>query len=93
MWREDTDLQKCKQGFVISSSFPENCESGIHEKVFDEIPINDLKANTGLDTLLAFIDDKLKNDDIDDSWEKFNNFEEYRFQTLNRNLRKLIRRI
>ena len=33
---------------MISLSFPENCKSGIHEKVFDDIPINDLKANTGL---------------------------------------------
>ena len=77
-WREITDLKKGKQGIAIALSLPEDDESGIREKVFDELAISDLKADTGLDTLLTFLDNKLQKDDLADSWDKFNDFEEYK---------------
>lgn len=77
-WREITDLAKSKQGIAIALSLPEDSEQGIREKVFDELSIDDLKTDTGLDTLLAFLDTKLKKDDLADMWDKFDDFEEYR---------------
>ena len=76
-WREITDLDKKKQGIAIALTLPEDDESGIREKVFDELSIADLKAEDGLDKLLTFMDKKLKKDDLADSWEKFSSFEEY----------------
>jgi len=76
-WREITDLEKKKQGIAIALTLPEDDESGIREKVFDELSIADLKADDGLDKLLTFMDKKLKKDDLADSWEKFSSFEEY----------------
>lgn len=73
-WREITDLAKSKQGIAIALSLPEDSEQGIREKVFDELSIDDLKTDTGLDTLLAFLDTKLKKDDLADMWDKFDDF-------------------
>ena len=77
-WREITDLEKEKQGIAIALTLPEEDETGIREKVFDELTIADLKKENGLDLLLQFMDKKLKKDDLADSWEKFNDFEEYK---------------
>ena len=77
-WREITDLEKEKQGIAIALTLPEEDETGIREKVFDELTIAKLKAENGLDLLLQFMDRKLKKDDLADSWEKFNDFEEYK---------------
>ena len=49
--------------------FPEDSETGIHGKVFEK--------DDGLDTLTKFMDTNLKQDDLADSWEKFDDFEEY----------------
>ena len=77
-WREITTLEKSKQGIAIALSFPEDDEHGIREKVFDELTIADLKTDTGLDTLITFLDAKLLKDDIADSWDKFSDFEDIR---------------
>ena len=71
--REITDLEKEKQGIAIALTLPEDDESGIREKVFDELSLNDLKTENGLDRLLQFMDSKLKKEDLADSWEKCNN--------------------
>ena len=75
-WREIIELEKTKQGIVIALTPPEDDESGIREKVFDELSI-DLKAEDRLNTLLEFMNRKLKKDDLANSWDKFNSFEEY----------------
>jgi len=76
-WREITDLDKEKQSIAIALSFPEDGANGIREKVFDELSIDQLKHENGLDILIEFLDDKLKTDDLADSWEKFDDFESF----------------
>lgn len=77
-WREITDLEKKKQGIAIALTLPEDDETGIRDKVFDELKLEDLKKDNGFETLLAFLDGKLLKDDLSDSWEKFNNFESFK---------------
>ena len=43
-WGELTDLPKSKQGIVVALSLPENHETHIRERVFDQIPLKDLKT-------------------------------------------------
>ena len=81
-WREVTELRKEKQGVAIALSLPENDKNQIREKVFEQISIEDLKKEDGLDTLIAFLDAHLKKDDLADGLEKFEEFED--FQRLNR---------
>ena len=76
-WHGVTDLDQSKQGIAIALSFPEQDEHKLREQVFSELSINDLKTEDGFDILLAFLDRKLQKDDISDSWEKFNDFDEY----------------
>ena len=67
-WREVTELRKEKQGIAIALSLPENDNTQIREKVFDQIPIDDLKEDDGLNTLIAFLDDHLKKDELLTVW-------------------------
>ena len=55
-WREITDLAKNKQGIAVALSLPEDDEHQIKDKVFDQISIDDLKGNFGLNILIAFLD-------------------------------------
>ena len=66
-WKEITDLSKDKQGIAIALSLPEDDESQIREKVFDHIPVDDLKSDDGLTVLLNFLDQHLAKDDLTDS--------------------------
>lgn len=76
-WSSVTDLAKDKRGVVVALSLPENDESGIRERVFDEVDIAELQTNDGLSKLIAFMDKVLGKDDLADSLEKYEDFEEY----------------
>ena len=72
-----TDLDKNKQGIAIALPFPGQDGHKLCEKVFSDLSIDDLKTENGFNKLLDFLDRKLQKDDISDSWEKFNYFNEY----------------
>ena len=55
-----TDLRKDKQGVAIALSLPEDDKTQIREKVFEQISLDGLKKEDGLDTLIAFLDSHLK---------------------------------
>ena len=69
-----TDLRKDKQGVAIALSLQEDDKTQIREKVFEQISLDDLKKEDGLDTLITFLDSHLKKDDLADSLEKFEDF-------------------
>ena len=77
-WQVVTDIPKEKQGIAVALTLPEGDPSRIREKVFDECSLTTLKTETGLDTLIAYLDKKLGKDDLEDSWEKFERFEDYK---------------
>ena len=82
-WREITDLAKNKQGIAVVLSLLEDDEHQIKDKVFDQISIDDLKDNLGLDILIAFLDKHLANDDLTDSLKKIGEFRRNDGQTIN----------
>ena len=77
-WKEITDLRQDKQGIAIALSLPDEDESKIREKVFDQIPLDDLKSDDGFTVLLNFLDKHLAKDDLSDSLEKFEDFEDFK---------------
>ena len=77
-WKEITDLRQDKQGIAIALSLPEEDETKIREKVFDQIPLDDLKSDDGFTVLLNFLDKLLAKDDLSDSLEKFEDFEDFK---------------
>ena len=56
-----TDVLKKKQAIAIALSLPADGEeaTGIREKAFDELDLEELEKNTGLDTLINFFDKHL----------------------------------
>ncbi|VDI76728.1 Hypothetical predicted protein [Mytilus galloprovincialis] len=70
-WSEITDLDKKKRGIAVALTLPEDDESKIREKVFDQIDLEDLKKDTGFTTLVEILDKHLAKDDLADSLEKF----------------------
>ena len=76
-WREVTDLSKEKQVVAIALSLPEEDKNKIQEKVFNQIGLDQLKRDDGLDILIQFLDSILLKDELSDSFEKFQEFEEF----------------
>ena len=77
-WREITDLSKEKQGIAVALTLPENDETQIREKVFDQLRLDELKNYDGLNVLINFLDQHLAKDDLTDSLEKFEDFEDFK---------------
>ena len=75
-WSEITELAKEKKGIAVALTLPEEDETKIREKVFEQIKIEDLKKETGFKTLLEFLDKHLAKDDLADNLEKFEEFED-----------------
>lgn len=76
-WNEITEIDKKKRGIAIALTLPENDESQIREKVFDQLQLDDLKKDDGLETLIKFLDKHLAKDDLADSLDKFEDFEDF----------------
>ena len=74
-WTEITDLGKEKQAIAIALSLPEEDETKIREKVFDQLQLEDLKGVNGMSILLNFLDKHLSKDDLTDSLDKFEDFD------------------
>ena len=65
-WTYVTNLAKKKQGLAVALSLPEDDKSQIRDKVFNEINLEDLKKDDGIETLIAFFD-KLLTSKLEDS--------------------------
>ena len=76
-WNEITDITKKRRGIAIALSLPEEGANGIREKVFDELDLEVLNAENGLEKLIEFFDKTLGKDDLVDILEKFEEFEDY----------------
>ena len=76
-WRDVTDLPTEKQGIVIALTLPDDDKNKIQEKVFNQIGRENLKQENGLDTLINFLDSQLMKDELSDSLEKFEQFEDF----------------
>ena len=76
-WKEITDLPMNKQGIAVALSLPVDDELQIKDKVFDQIPLDDLKTDFRLNILIAFLDKHLAKDDLADSVEKIDDFDDF----------------
>ena len=76
-WKEITDLDARKQAIAVALSLPEEDDTQIRDKVFDQLPLEDLKKENGFSVLVTFLDEHLGKDDLSDSIEKFYDFENY----------------
>ena len=77
-WNEITDLSNNKQGIAVALSLPVDDEHQIKDKLFDRIPLDEIKTDFGLNILIAFLDKHLAKDDLADSVEKIDDFDDFR---------------
>ena len=76
LWESITDVAAEKRCGTVAFSLPEDHESRIRQKVFNEITLADMKKTDGLKILTTFMDKVLKKDDITDRWLKYDDFDE-----------------
>ena len=74
-WHEVTDFSKDKQYDVIVLFLLKDEKNEIHENVFSHIGLEDLKD--GLNILIDFVISQLIKDELSDSMEKFEEFEDF----------------
>lgn len=75
-WSRVTNVTKADQGVHVALALPTKHSSNIREKVFDQYDeLQSLQTETGLTALLEFITKHLGKDNISDSWQKFETFD------------------
>ncbi|XP_057302644.1 uncharacterized protein LOC130636814 [Hydractinia symbiolongicarpus] len=77
-WTLLIDLEKQKQGIAVALSLPKEDSTQVRDKVFSEISIADLNKEDGIDTLIAFMDNLFKKDELTDMYKHYTNFDRYK---------------
>ena len=88
-WSVITDLGKEKQAIAVALNLPNTEKNGIKERVFDELELNDLKRENGMDILFKFLDKHLLEDELVNSLKRFEEFEIFTRQN-NENIREYV---
>ena len=73
-WCIVKDLNKAKQGLAVALSMPENDASGVRDKVFNEIKLQDLNKDTGVELLIKCFDSLFKRDELSEVYERYTKF-------------------
>ena len=77
-WTVITDISREKQAIAVALFLPEDHESRIKEKVFQHFQPEELQKESGISTLLDFLDKHLQKDELADTLEKFEDFENFK---------------
>ena len=77
VWKELTDLTGNKQGIATTLSLPEHDSSGIRDKVFSDVAIDNLKGADGIDKSITYMDKIFKKDELSDIYETFCDFDRF----------------
>lgn len=77
-WEALTDLDKNKRGIAIALSLPEEGQSSIRDKVFSDLTLDALKADDGVNQLIAFMDKIFKKDELSEAYEAYTEFDRFR---------------
>ena len=88
-WREVTEVCRSKQGIVIALTLPNEVPFKVKENVLNNLSLDELKRENGLDTLIQYLDVYLEKDDLSDRFEKYEDFENFQ-RTNGQNIREFI---
>ena len=78
LWAAATTIDKDKQGITIALSLPDDDKLHLRSTVLDKIDKKKLKSADGLETLTAVLKELLGEDQIEDGWNKYDEFENYK---------------
>ena len=76
-WTFVTEMSKEKQALAVAMNLPEDDKWKIKEKVFGELELDVLNSENGMSVLFEFLDEYLLEDEMMDSWNKFEDFEKF----------------
>ena len=76
-WCIVTELDKKKQGVATALLLPENDPSGARDKVFNELKLETINADNGVDTLITYFDGLFKKDKLSEVYERYIHFDRY----------------
>ena len=76
-WTVVTDLSREKQAVAVALSLPEDDKNNIKEKVFGGLKLDDLNSENGMSLLFQLLDKHLLEDELMDSLNKFEDFENF----------------
>ena len=76
-WTVVTELSKEKQAVAVALNLPEDDKRKIKEKVFGELELDVLNSENGMGVLFEFLDKYLLEDELMNSWNKFEDFEKF----------------
>ena len=74
-WSKTTTVEKKKQGLAVALSLPEDDISNIRDKVFNEVSLESLEVDDGVDVLLKYLDKQFARDDLTVIYEKYTEFD------------------
>ena len=70
-------MSKEKQALAVALDLPEVDRWKIKEKIFGEVILDVLNSENGMSVLCKFLDKYLLEDELMDSWNKFEDFETF----------------
>ena len=76
-WTFVTEMSKEKQALAVALNLPEDDKWKIKEKVFGQLELDVLNSENGMCVLFEFLDEYLLEDELMDSWNKFEDFEKF----------------
>ena len=76
-WCIVTELDKKKRGIAIALSMPENDPSGVRDKIFNDISLEQLNTDGGVDILINYMNSLFKRDELSDVYEQYLNFDRF----------------
>lgn len=75
-WQLVTGIEKKKQAVTVALSFAEGSE--VRSKIFEEVNIEDLAAEDGVEVLLQHLDKWYKKDEMSAAYEAWTRFDSYK---------------
>ena len=76
-WTVVTELSKEKQAVAVALSLSEDDKRKIKETVFGELDLDVLNSGNGMSVLFEFLDRYMLEDELMNSWNKFEDFEKF----------------
>ena len=76
-WTFVTEMSTKKQAIAVALNLPEDDKWKIKEKVFGKLELDVLNSENGMSVLFEFLDKYLLEDELMNSWNKFEDFEKF----------------
>ena len=77
-WKVVSKVDKKEQGVILAYELPESDPSGMRDKLFHELPLDQLNCDDGVDNFISYMDNIFKKDDQTQAYEDCVQFDSYR---------------